>query len=171
MDCGSGSLSKFLSISSVDRLDAVLLSHLHYDHMADLGCLQYSVNHAMRVGLRNSKLPVYMPQTPETMWKMVQYPYSNSIALSDEMRFTVAGINIQTKKVDHTIECYAFRLEREKRSVVYFSDTTCIPDAHEFIRGADLLLCEATITNGSRHSTGLGHMSDFEAGVLAKKAV
>ena len=33
--------------------------------------------------------------------------------------------------------------------------------------GADLLICEATISMGTRHTIGAGHMSDIEAGQSA----
>ncbi|MEA5004569.1 MAG: MBL fold metallo-hydrolase [Christensenella sp.] len=170
LDCGSGSLSNFFRVSDVDRLHGVLLSHLHYDHIGDLGCLQYSINHALRVGLRKKKLPVHAPKTPVDMWKTIQYPYTESFVLCDGMTIEMAGMKITVKKVNHTIECYAFRLERNGKSIVYFTDTTYLPDAHIFVNGADLFFCEATSTSGSCHSTGKGHMSDVEAGYLAKES-
>ena len=170
IDCGSGSLSKYFGKSDVDKLNALLISHLHYDHMADLGCIQYAINHALRVEMRKTKLPVYAPKTPEEMWNVIQYPYTETFGLDDNMSFNIAGINIKAKKVKHTIECYAFSLEKDGKKLVYFTDTEYINDASEFIDNADLLFCEATSTEGSRHSTGKGHISDLQAGEIAKEA-
>ena len=164
VDCGSGTLSRFFQYTDVDELQVLLISHLHYDHMGDIGCLQYSINHAMRVGMRETKLPVYAPETPDNMWNAIQYYFQKLTPLSDGMEFDMAGMHITVRKVDHTIECYSFKFEKDGKSFVYFTDTTFQPDAADFIDGADLLLCEATNTVGSRHSVGAGHMSDLEAG-------
>jgi len=168
IDCGSGVLSQLFCFASVPQLSAVLISHLHYDHMGDIGCLQYAVNNAMRTGKRADKLPVYAPATPKTMWDAIQYPYTVTTALQDGMSFEVAGARISVYKVQHTIECYAFRVEKNGKSFVYFTDTVFLPEAGGFIDHADLLLCEATISEGTRHSTGLGHMTDLDAGRTAK---
>jgi ribonuclease BN (tRNA processing enzyme) len=85
------------------------------------------------------------------------------------MKFTLAGTEITVMHVEHTIECYAFRLERKGKSLVYLTDTVYLPRSSGFIRDADLLICEATNTKGARHSTGTGHMSDREAGITARE--
>lgn len=169
LDCGSGVLSQFFCFSSIPRLEAVALSHLHYDHMGDLGCLQYAVNNARRTGTREEKLRVYAPTTPEPMWSTVLYAHTLTHPLEDGMTFEAAGMTITAKRVNHTVECYAFRLERGGKSFVYYTDTTYLPEGAGFIRGADLLLCEATISEGTQHSTGIGHMTDLEAGRTARE--
>ena len=40
-------------------------------------------------------------------------------------------------------------------------------DKADFLKGADLLICGAPVTEGSQHTTGAGHMSDLEAGQSA----
>lgn len=42
VDCGSGVLSKLQQYIDIEELDAVLLSHYHHDHIADIGPLQYA---------------------------------------------------------------------------------------------------------------------------------
>ncbi|MBA1394328.1 MBL fold metallo-hydrolase, partial [Lactobacillus sp. XV13L] len=41
LDCGSGVLNSLESVLDPLQLDAVLLTHYHHDHTADLGVLQY----------------------------------------------------------------------------------------------------------------------------------
>ena len=56
LDCGGGVLSKYFEHANLtDQFQGVLLSHLHYDHMGDVGCLYYAINYALRVGLRSNK--------------------------------------------------------------------------------------------------------------------
>ena len=45
LDCGGGVLSKYFEHANLtDQFQGVLLSHLHYDHMGDVGCLYYAIN-------------------------------------------------------------------------------------------------------------------------------
>ncbi len=46
MDCGSAVLSQLQTYITPEELDAVILSHYHADHMADIGVLQ----HALLIG-------------------------------------------------------------------------------------------------------------------------
>jgi len=169
LDCGCGTLQRLYEFTETSKLEGVILSHLHFDHMSDLGSLLYEVNNNLRIGKRKEKLFVYSPKTPKAVRDSIEYPFSITETLRDKMKFTMAGIDISVMKVNHTIECYAFRLEREGKSLVYLTDTTYLPGARDFIREADLLICEATITKGSQHSTGAGHMSDREAGITARE--
>jgi ribonuclease BN (tRNA processing enzyme) len=171
IDVGAGVLSRYFEHGNLsEQFNGVLLSHLHYDHMGDIGCLCYAINHAMRIGLRSSKMLVYAPQRPTVMWNAIQYPFSDTKVLEDGMELEMAGTVIKVMKVKHTIECYAFRIERNGKSVVYYTDSAYDESHADFIRGADLLICEATISLGTRHTIGAGHMSDVEAGKTAAAA-
>ena len=55
IDCGTGVLNRLLGECSLDALDAVILSHLHYDHMSDMLPMQY----ALQFNPRPRPLPVY----------------------------------------------------------------------------------------------------------------
>ncbi|MDL2234876.1 MBL fold metallo-hydrolase [Christensenellaceae bacterium OttesenSCG-928-L17] len=169
LDCGCGVLAQYLRFASVRDLDGALLSHLHYDHTSDIGSLFYAVNHGLRTKLRSNKLQVYAPETPKDLRPMVEYPFAKTTTLYDGMQFELAGLSITAMRVHHTVECYAFRLERGGKSFVYLTDTSYFPESSAFIQGADLLLCEATISLGTRHTIGDGHMTDLEAGITARE--
>ena len=48
VDCGSGVLSRLGNYLALHELDAVWLSHLHHDHIADFFVLQYAMLTAFR---------------------------------------------------------------------------------------------------------------------------
>jgi ribonuclease BN (tRNA processing enzyme) len=170
LDCGCGSLSQFFKYAKVSDLEGVLLSHFHFDHFSDLGSLLYAVNNNIRRGIRKEKLRVYAPASPEPLRAIIEYPaFSVTETLREETAFTMAGMNITVMRLDHPVECYAFRLERQEKVLVYFTDTACLPRSADFIRNADLLICEATVSQGTQHSTGVGHMTDREAGITARE--
>ena len=43
VDCGAGALARLEERLPIERLDAVVLSHLHYDHMSDMLPLHYAL--------------------------------------------------------------------------------------------------------------------------------
>ncbi|KAL0225967.1 hypothetical protein P9112_013295 [Eukaryota sp. TZLM1-RC] len=61
IDCGSGVLSNMLHFVSYTELHAVVISHYHHDHIADVGPLQYARLVETQLGKVNSPLKVYGP--------------------------------------------------------------------------------------------------------------
>ena len=169
LDCGCGTLIRLHEYTEIHKLEGVALSHLHFDHMSDLGSFLYMSNNNLRIGKRKEKLRIFAPETPVNIRSYIEYPYAVYENIKDGMKFSMAGINITAMKVKHPIECYSFRLEREGKTFVYLTDTIYLPEAADFIRGADLLICEATNSKDVRHSIGTGHMSDREAGITARE--
>ena len=70
IDCGAGVLSGLSTWISWEALDAVILSHLHYDHMSDLLPMQY----AMQFHPRPAPLPVFAPATPAPVRALLDVP-------------------------------------------------------------------------------------------------
>ena len=56
IDCGSGVLARLQNYIDLERLDAVVLSHYHWDHIADIGCLQYASRVLMEAGPQGGSL-------------------------------------------------------------------------------------------------------------------
>lgn len=167
-DIGSGVLGQYFLRSDIQHLSACFISHLHFDHMADLGCLGYCMSNALRTEKRTEKLPVYMPATPEDVCKVVKHPDFDAHVLTDGMKVRIGDVTVTVQEIKHTIECYAFKVERNGKSFVYLTDTIYLDNIGDFLGTPDLLICEAPISLGTRHTTGKGHMTDLEAGQTAK---
>lgn len=171
LDCGGGVLSRFFAHADLtDQFQGVILSHLHFDHVGDLGSLYYAINYALRIGKRTTQPHIYGPATPEPMWSVLQYPRCHMHTLQEGMSFQIAGATVTMKAMHHPVECYAFRVEKDGKCFAYYTDTSYDADHTEFLRNVDLLICEATVTEGSLHTTGLGHISDIEAGQMAENS-
>ena len=61
LDAGTGSLARLQEALRVEELTAVVVSHLHFDHMSDLLPMQY----ALQFSGRERPLPVFLPRRPE----------------------------------------------------------------------------------------------------------
>ena len=170
LDCGSGVMSKLPSETRVEALSGVILSHLHYDHMADLGVLQYAVAGALRNGRMKEKLKLYAPDDPADMLHGLYNEHTKVIPIDPSTKVRLAGAEIEFVHVEHTITCYAIKISYKGKVLVYSGDTSYCDALIELARDADIFLCEATICEGSVHTTGKGHMNALQAGMIAGQA-
>jgi len=79
LDCGSGVLARLQCHQDLNQLSAVVLSHLHYDHISDLYVLRFAVDAARHAGLRSGPLPLYAPPKPADVFSTLEY--KDNIAL------------------------------------------------------------------------------------------
>lgn len=170
LDCGSGVMSRLPFHTSVEQLSGVILSHLHYDHMADIGILQYAAVGAIRNKLMNHKLKLFVPEEPADMLCKLYGLHSDITLINPAYKIQLAGAEIEFGLVQHTISCYAVKITYQGKVLVYSGDTSYCESLIEIAKDADILLCEATICEGSYHTTGHGHMDAVQAATIAEKA-
>ena len=170
LDCGSGVMSKLVKQTDVDKLEGVILSHLHHDHIADIGILQYAVAGAIRNGRMSKKLSLYAPAEPANMLDTLYGDHSTITIIDPSLTVWIAGARIEFVPVLHTIPCFAIRITYNGKVLVYSGDTSYCESLVDLAKDADIFLCEATICEGSRHTTGTGHMNASQAGSIASKA-
>lgn len=187
LDLGNGTLGVLHRYLDPFALDALLLSHLHPDHCADVASLVVYRRHhpTPPFPATQRRLAVFAPvEAPDRLAAQ----YASSAAeraeadlsdvldfrvLSDHMRTEVAGCAMSARRVDHPCETYALRLEHAGRSLVYSGDTGPCAALVELARGADVLLCEASWPHewpdGAQRPSGL-HLSGRQAGEHAVRA-
>ena len=71
LDCGSGILSNLFRFTKFDELNAIILSHLHSDHISDMMVLKYAMEIKMKKGLIDKSITVYAPDQPEEELKRI----------------------------------------------------------------------------------------------------
>lgn len=170
LDCGSGVMSKLSLTSNAWELSGVVLSHLHDDHIADIGVLQYAMNGALRIGRATKKVKIYSPVEPKTTWEQIQSEQSINLPIEQGKSIEIAGVQIDFFEVEHTIPCYAVKFTYKDTVIVYSADTVYMESLADFAKEANIFICEATICEGSTHTAGAGHMDAKEAALIAKKA-
>ena len=173
VDAGNGTFSRLTEVLPLSDLDALILTHLHADHIADVLPLMYAL--ALDSHAREVPLPLYAPG-----------PVDKGVAVflggaSREMfarvfdhrpidgTITVGELVIEPFRTNHPVESYGLRFSSDGRRVVYTSDTAIYPQLVEECREADLLICEATYVDGVKADPDV-HMWAREAGTVAAKA-
>lgn len=174
LDLGNGALGPLQRRVSLDRVDGVLLSHLHPDHCMDLCGYYVAVRYGPWRG--NVRIPVWGPNgTAERMARAYGLPEDPGMTREFDFRsypqstFDIGPFRVTAAAVVHPVPAYAMRLEHAGRTLVYSGDTAATPALVELARGADLLLCEAAFVDGEPNPAG-HHLTGHEAGEHAAAA-
>lgn len=166
IDCGIGAARSTVEAgTSLLALDAIFVTHLHSDHLIELGPLIYT---AWTTGL-NRQVTVYGPEGTEAYWRhfLQAMDFDRRIRIEDEgrpeiadmVRFVtitdgwsdeVGGIAVSALRVDHppVTDCFALRFGHAGRTAVFSADTCYFPPLADFAAGADVLVHEAMLTAG-----------------------
>ena len=160
IDCGTGVLSRLMADGVLDALDAVVLSHLHYDHMSDMLPMQYALQFRPRV----KPLPVYLPDTPEHLRALLECPHFDLWPAQD---VTVGEMRVCFTPARHPVETNAVRVECDGATFAFTGDSNTDMLVELFCEGADLLLADCGLSSADHNPTS-PHYSAALCGQLAK---
>lgn len=166
IDCGLGVTRALTDAGlSLKRLDLIFITHLHSDHVLELGPL---IHTAWTAGLANP-VTVFGPAGIGLYWDgfAQSMTYDIETRMDDEGRpdirrlvtiveFTEGevmrdgALEVAALRVDHppVTECFALRFSHCGRNVVFSADTAYFPPLAEFAEGADILVHEAMLEEG-----------------------
>ncbi|WP_037683760.1 MBL fold metallo-hydrolase [Streptomyces griseus] len=146
IDPGYATLPRLLDHHTVDAVDAVLISHGHPDHCADLNPLLRSR------GLSDAPpaaLPVYAPHGAVDAVLALDKPSMLAEAyrlheFKPGDRFDIGPFTTDTWLLPHFVPNAGIRLTSPEAVLAYTGDTGPSPDIPRLAQGADLFLSEAT---------------------------
>ncbi|WP_129600860.1 MBL fold metallo-hydrolase [Anaerophilus nitritogenes] len=167
IDCGSGSLSKLQNYIDLEKLDAVVLSHYHADHIADVYPLQYAIRILTDLGKRENPLPFYGHLEDEKYATLTYDKYTKGYPIGVENSLKIKDITFHFQKNVHPGTCFAIKIEKDSKKIVYTADTGWYNELISFSKNTDLMICEASLY---KENYGLipGHMTAKEAGKIAQ---
>jgi ribonuclease BN (tRNA processing enzyme) len=181
LDCGNGVFGKLRSRFDPFAVDAVLLTHLHADHVVDILPFAYALRYAPRgpIASRSARPALYVPPGAHARLRsMVGWwgPEDLLDAAFDVREYdpaaelAVGELALRFCAVPHYVPTWAveFRAGAGRR-LVYGAD--CAPNDAlvDFAGDADLLLVEATLTEPEA-DVERGHLTAEEAGAIAARA-
>lgn len=164
IDSGAGSTRNLQSANMpLNRLDGVLVTHFHSDHIAEL----YEVNLISWVGGRPEPMKVYGPKgikkvisgINDTYELDVQYRTEHHgkafmpeklavlqpVRLDADEALTIGSLKITSFSADHSpiSPAVSYKIEYKDRVVVVTGDTNVTTTLAEQVKGIDLLLTDA----------------------------
>ncbi|MCR4268374.1 MBL fold metallo-hydrolase [Nitratireductor sp. ZSWI3] len=166
IDCGLGVTRGLVDAGvPLKTLDLVFITHLHSDHVLELGALLHT---AWTAGLA-SPVKVFGPVGTKDVWAHFcrSLAYDIDIRIDDEGRPDIrtlvevvefgeglvmdeGGLTVDALRVDHppVTECYALRFSHGGRRIVFSADTNYFPPLAGFAAKADVLVHEAMLSAG-----------------------
>ncbi|MHA6260462.1 MBL fold metallo-hydrolase [Sporosarcina sp. CAU 1771] len=170
IDCGSGVLSSLQNFVSLDQLDAVVISHYHADHIADIGSLQFSRLIDFHLGKSTPILPIYgHTKDPENYAKLSFEGRTVAHEISEDKSIQIGPFTVSFCETIHPVYCLAMKFTLGEKSVVLTADTAWCEELIAFAHNTDLLISEANLYEMHKGKAP-GHMAGSEAGLLAQKA-
>jgi ribonuclease BN (tRNA processing enzyme) len=161
MDCGPGALSRLLTYQAPEALDAVVLSHLHFDHMSDLLSMGYALETAGR-----KDLPLYLPDGPQRVRDLLaKGPY----ALMPMEDFVLGNMAFSFCPARHPVPSFSLRVRHGDRALLYTGDTNWHEGLLPFAKGCDLVLADAALPE-DLWSESAPHLCPRLCGELARDA-
>lgn len=168
LDCGSGVLAKLQQVIPLYELDAVVLTHYHPDHCADLGCLQYAVMIDRKLGRRDKPFCAWGPGSVETL---AYEEYCEGRSYEENRTFQVGCLTFEVAANLHEVRGYAIGVTSpEGVKLVYSGDTAYYGGLASFAKDADCFLCESSFYRGEQDRPPAQHLTSLEAARLAAEA-
>lgn len=171
IDFGTGALSGLQRYATIRSVDAIVLSHLHADHILD--ACSYVVVRRYAPDGPYPRLPLYGPAgTAARLAAAYGEGPLDDVYDFRELRpgtLSIGPFTLTVDRVNHPVEMYGMRVEHGGRVLAYSADTAPCDALLRLAHGADLFLCEASYPDGAQNPPDL-HLTGREAGEAATKA-
>jgi ribonuclease BN (tRNA processing enzyme) len=170
VDCGSGVLAAVQNYVALRDLDAVIVSHYHPDHIADIGVLQHAAMVGMQLKEWETPLPIYAHDKDPSSFKELSYKgVTEGRAVQVQETLQLGPWEVAFCETVHPVYCLALKFSSKGRSVVFTADTGWTEELIGFSSQADLVVADANLYE---KYIGIiqGHMSGSQAGQLAEQA-
>jgi ribonuclease BN (tRNA processing enzyme) len=183
LDLGNGALGPLQRYLAPTDLDAVAISHLHADHVADVVVLGVMLRYGPQ-GPRPAPLPLHGPAgTRERLAQLAGHDPATSTADHLDVGTWRAGeavhvgpLTIEPVPVEHPVPAFGLRVtgpaeDDPSRTVTlaYTGDTDECPGLDDLARDADVLLAEAAYLETTVGAPRGVHLTGRRAGAAAAR--
>lgn len=175
VDAGNGVAARLQQHVPIEELTAVVISHLHEDHIGDVHCLRFMQLTAQMLGRTSGRLQVYAPGAPAESRRWIEggEAWQDVHEYNPEHPLVLGDLEIRFTRTNHPIPCYAMRIKPAEQPgpvLFYTADTGLAPEVTEAARGADLLIVEASLVEEYESKRMFGHLTAAEAAAMARDA-
>jgi ribonuclease BN (tRNA processing enzyme) len=189
LDCGNGVFSKLRRFRDYVNVTAVVISHLHADHILDLVPFASALTYAPR----QQRVPVdRWPGTDDPCRPDLHAPAGAAEAFrricggagmreghieaafglreyTPDETLAIGSLRVRFRPVPHFLPTNAVEISNGTARLTYGADSSPSDELCDFARDTDLLLIEATLPRPEREGPR-GHLTPAEAGEHGRRA-
>jgi ribonuclease BN (tRNA processing enzyme) len=176
LDCGNGVFGKLRRHGEYERIGAVLISHLHADHMLDLVPFAYALTYGPAL-LGAERPQLHAPPGAQAALRRLCGAWGSETLIENafELReydpaaeLQIGGLRARFRLVPHYVPSYAVSLDDGGARLVFSADCGPNDALVELARGAEMLLIEATLATPDLEDGA--HLTATEAGEIGRRA-
>jgi len=177
IDCGSGVFGKLRVHGRYDALDAIVISHLHADHVLDLVPFAYALTYGPTRPAVRPRL--HLPPGGRAVLRALCGLWGSEALIEDAFELDEYDVDgelaigpalLRFCRVPHYAPSHAIELREHGVAARLVFSADCGPNDAlvELARGCDLLLIEATVAEPDLEHHA--HLTAEEAGDIARRA-
>lgn len=136
LDYGCGINGRIDNFINPENLDAIILSHTHFDHASDLLVLSYRIKKPIKL---------YMPDTKDgdLATAIINTNAFDIEYYNENTEFSIGDCAFSFSKGIHPFTSYSLKIVSEGTTFVYSGDTVYTDTLAQFCKGAKLVLADA----------------------------
>lgn len=174
VDCGPGITRRLAQAGeSLRQLSAVLFTHYHTDHCADLAALLFALRSPTFAGRRPLRLfgapgLARLVQKLTEAWPWLQ-PRGYELELTELApgSFALGTLQVRAVPIRHTAQSLGYRFSTDAGSVAFSGDADECDELVELARDVDLFVCDAATPDVQKLD---GHLTPGLAAAHAERA-
>jgi ribonuclease BN (tRNA processing enzyme) len=164
----AGGLTTSLSLDQQLAIEAVLITHRHYDHIKDLPMLAHNTWETRSLEIYSTSDTLKMIQAHlfnGEIWPAMREdepPYHRIIyhTITPGQAFNLLGYDILPVTMPHSVPTVGYSVESNSKSMFYTADTRANGVPNWFSLRPDLLVIETTMSNRfDQEAARFGHMT------------
>lgn len=183
LDLGPNTLLELRKHTDYRRLDGIVISHLHVDHILDLVALRFTLNYNPMAA--PAPISLYLPPNGVAMLERIADAFEGPgtgiewfTGVFDVQEYdpsasvTVNDLTCTFHPTVHFIPCWAIRIQDDEGTggLLYTADTGPAADLVDFGKGSSVVVAEgAGLANDATPFEDRGHLTPEEAGDLATR--
>ncbi|MCB9883996.1 MAG: ribonuclease Z [Planctomycetes bacterium] len=173
VDCGPGTLRRLAQAGgSIAQLDAVLLTHYHTDHCADLAALLFALRSPQFEG--RAPMHLYGATGLERLVGKLTEAWPWLAPRGYELRlheltpggFALGDINMQAIPIRHTAQSLGYRATTAAGTMAFSGDADTCDELVDLARDADVFVCDAATPDDEKLD---GHLTPGLAAAYAAR--
>ena len=178
LDCGNGAFGKLRERLDYAAVDAVVVSHLHADHVLDLVPFAYALTYSPRRTDPPVRPVLHAPAGARVFFRRVVGAWGDERLVEGAFRLEeyetdatprVGPLSVRFCEVPHFVPTRAVEVAAGAGRLTFGADHAPSDALVAFARDTDLLLPEATL-DAPEAAPPRGHLTPAEAGEHARRA-